>query len=111
MKQKHLFICDDDVHENMVVYIIMVGTSQREKKRAEKVQACAARFPDVFFKKWSCEICDFYSRLAEQVYPLMAPRDAVQKFHLRNTRYTSLNDVVKSLLPCCDSNVIPTQAT
>lgn len=110
MKSKYLFINDDEVHENMVVSFVMVGTSKREQSQAEKVHKIAKTSPDVFFQKWDCNVCDFFSRLAEQVYPLMSPRDAMQKFTLRNTRSTSLNDVVNNL-PSKDSSLLPTQVT
>lgn len=111
MKSKYLFINDDEVHENMIVHFVMVGTSEREQKKASRVQMCAAENKDVFWSKWDCNICDFFSRLAEQVYPLMSPRDAMQKLTLRNTRSTSLNDVVNYFLPSKDSSILPTQVT
>lgn len=111
MKSKYLFINDDEVHENMIVHIVMVGISEREQKKASRVQLCAARNKDVFWQKWDCDVCEFFSRLAEQVYPLMAPFDAMQKFSRRNTKRTSLNDVVNFLLPSKNSSLLPTQAT
>lgn len=111
MKSKYLFINDDEVHESMVVHIVMVGTSEREQKKASRVQLCAAENKDVFWSKWDCNICEFFSRLAEQVYPLMSPRDAMQKFTLRNTKSTSLNDIVNYFLPSKDSSLLPTQVT
>ena len=111
MKSKYLFINDDEVHENMIVSLVMVGTSKREQRKASRVQMCAAENKDVFWSKWDCNICEFFSRLAEQVYPLMSPRDAMQKFTLRNTRSTSLNDIVNNFLPSKDSSLLPTQVT
>lgn len=111
MKSKYVFINEDEVHESMIVHFVMVGTSEREQKKASRVQLCAAENKDVFWSKWDCNICDFFSRLAEQVYPLMSPRDAMQKFTLRNTRSTSLNDVVNNFLPSQKSSLLPTQAT
>ena len=111
MKSKYLFINEDEVHESMIVHFVMVGTSEREQKKASRVQMCAAENKDVFWSKWDCEICDFFSRLAEQVYPLMAPRDAWHKFTLRNVRHTSLSEVLESLQGVCAPSVLPTQVT
>ena len=111
MKSKYLFINEDEVHESMIVHFVMVGTSEREQKKASRVQMCAAENKNVFWSKWNCEICDFFSRLAEQVYPLMAPRDAWHKFTLRNVRHTSLSEVLESLQGVCAPSVLPTQAT
>lgn len=111
MKSKYVFINEDEVHESMIVHFVMVGTSEREQRKASHVQMCAAENKDVFWSKWDCNICDFFSRLAEQVYPLMSPRDAMQKFTLRNTRSTSLNDVVNNFLPSKNSSLLPTQVT
>lgn len=111
MKSKYLFINDDEVHENIIVHFVMVGTSEREQKKASRVQMCAAENKNVFWSKWNCEICDFFSRLAEQVYPLMAPRDAWHKFTLRNVRHTSLSEVLESLQGVCAPSVLPTQVT
>lgn len=111
MKSKYLFINDDEVHENMIVYFVMVGKSQREKSQAEKVHKIAKTSPDVFFQKWDCNVCDFFNHLAEQVYPLMAPRDAWHKFTLRNVRHTSLSEVHNSLQGVCTPSLLPTQVT
>ena len=111
MKSKYVFINEDEVHESMIVHFVMVGTSEREQKKASRVQLCAAENKNVFWSKWDCDICEFFSRLAEQVYPLMSPRDAMQKFTLRNTRSTSLNDVVNNFLPSKNSSILPTQVT
>lgn len=111
MKSKYVFINEDEVHESMIVHFVMVGTSEREQKKASRVQLCAAKNKDVFWQKWDCDVCEFFSRLAEQVYPLMSPRDAMQKFTLRNTRSTSLNDVVNFFLPSQNSSLLPTQVT
>lgn len=111
MKSKYVFINEDEVHESMIVHFVIVGTSEREQKKASRVQMCAAKNKNVFWSKWDCNICDFFSRLAEQVYPLMSPRDAMQKFTLRNTRSTSLNDVVNNFLPSKNSSLLPTQVT
>ena len=111
MKSKYVFINEDEVHESMIVHFVMVGTSEREQKKASRVQLCATRNKDVFWSKWDCDVCDFFSRLAEQVYPLMAPRDAWHKFTLRNVRHTSLSEVLESLQGVCAPSVLPTQVT
>lgn len=111
MKSKYVFINEDEVHESMIVHFVMVGTSEREQRKASRVQMYAAENKDVYWTKWDCNICEFFSRLAEQVYPLMSPRDAMQKFTLRNTRSTSLNDVVNNFLPSKNSSLLPTQVT
>lgn len=111
MKSKYVFINEDEVHESMIVHFVMVGTSEREQKKASRVQMCAAENKDVFWSKWDCNICDFFCRLAEQVYPLMAPRDAWHKFTLRNVRHTSLSEVLNSLQGVCAPSVLPTQVT
>lgn len=111
MKSKYLFINDDEVHENIIVSFVMVGTSKREQSQAEKVHKIANTSPDVFFQKWDCQVCDFFNRLAEQVYPLMAPRDAWHKFTLRNVRHTSLSEVLNSLQGVCTPSLLPTQVT
>lgn len=111
MKSKYLFINDDEVHENMIVSFVMVGTSKREQSQADKVHKIANTSPDVFFQKWDCQVCDFFNHLAEQVYPLMAPRDAWHKFTLRNVRHTSLSEVLNSLQGVCTPSLLPTQVT
>lgn len=111
MKSKYLFINDDEVHENMIVHFVMVGTSEREQRKASRVQMCAAENKDVFWSKWDCQVCDFFNHLAEQVYPLMAPRDAWHKFTLRNVRHTSLSEVLNSLQGVCTPSLLPTQVT
>ena len=49
MKSKYLFINEDEVHESMIVHFVMVGTSEREQKKASRVQMCAAENKNVFW--------------------------------------------------------------
>lgn len=92
MKSKHIFIYDDSVHENMIVRVVWVGISERDKRAASRVQLLAAKTPDAFWKKYDCDVCDFLHNLAMQLYPLLSPSGAFDKFFYQNMRQSSLQE-------------------
>lgn len=98
MKSKHIFICSEDVTPSLRVYVFMVGSSQREQAALSRLQRCAAINPDAYLAKYSSEVCEFLSRLACQLYPLMAPMDARAKFNEFNiVRPSSVSELCKSV--------------
>lgn len=100
MKQKHVFICESDVYENMRVHVLWIGNTQREQKRRDAILRAASLDKDVYFAAWDCEVCEFLRHLSEQVYPNLSPRQAFEKFNENNVIRSSLHDVediVKSL--------------
>lgn len=100
MKQKHVFICESDVYENMRVHVLWIGKSKREQKTRDAIIQCAARDKDIYFSPWNCQACEFIRRLSEQIYACLAPRQAFEKFNENNVIHSSLHDVediVKSL--------------
>lgn len=103
MKSKHIMIFEPSVHDEMRVYEIRIGISRREQAQADKLIVAAAKNHDIFFKRYSCEVCKFLQRLAEQVYDYLGPSSAWEKFHLRNVRQISLSEAVSlvtSANPC-----------
>lgn len=100
MKSKFMLLNDDEVHDQLKVYFVMVGNSRREQRQADRIFSAAAGNKDVFWKKWSCDVCDFFRKLAGQVYWYMSPNDAVQKFNECNVRHISLSEAV-SLVSLC----------
>ena len=98
MKSKHVFICSEDVTPSLRVYVFMVGTSQREQSALSRLQRCAAVNPDAYLAKFSSDVCEFLSRLACQVYPLMAPMAARAKFNEFNIiRPSSVSELCNSV--------------
>lgn len=95
MKSKHVFIQESDVHPTLRVHILWVGTSEREQRQRDRIVMAKATDKDIFFAQWSCEVCDFIDRLAEQIYDTMSPRDAWAKFHERNVVKSSLSEVLQ----------------
>lgn len=97
MKSKHVFINESEVHREMRVYYVPIGISEREKTQTSRVLITAAQCPDIYFRRYDCEVCNFLQLLAEQVYNNMSPHDAWAKFHERNVRSSSLTEIIKSL--------------
>lgn len=97
MKSKHVFINESEVHREMRVYYVPVGISKREQSQIMRVLVASAHCPDIYFKRYDCEVCNFLQLLAEQVYDNMSPRDAWAKFHERNVRSANLSEIIKSL--------------
>ena len=100
MKQKHVFICESDVYQNMRVHVLWIGKSRREQRTRDAIVRCASRDKDIYFSQWDCQACEFLRRLSEQIYDNMSPRQAFQKFNENNVIQSSLHDIeniVKSL--------------
>ena len=100
MKQKHVFICESDVYENMGVHVLWIGKSQREQRERDALIRIASVDKDVYFARYDCATCEFLRRLSEQIYVNLAPRQAFEKFNENNVIQSSLHDVediVKSL--------------
>lgn len=100
MKQKHVFICESDVYENMRVHVFFIGQSKREQRKRDAILRAASLDKDIYFAAWDCQACEFVRRLSEQIYSSLAPRQAFEKFNENNVIHSSLHDVediVKSL--------------
>ena len=93
MKQKHVFICESDVYENMRVHVLWIGKSQREQRERDALIRVASVDKDVYFAQYDCAACEFLRRLSEQIYPCLAPRQAFEKFYENNVIQSSLHDV------------------
>lgn len=93
MKQKHLFICESDVYENMRVHVFFIGQSHREQQKRDRLIRAASLDKDIYFAAWDCQACEFLRRLSEQIYDNMSPRQAFQKFNENNVIHSSLQDV------------------
>lgn len=100
MKQKHVFICESDVYENMRVHVLWIGRTKSDQKIHDAILRAASLDKDVYFAVWNCEVCEFLRHLSEQVYPNLSPRQAFEKFNENNLTQSTLCDVlqiVKSL--------------
>ena len=95
MKQKHVFICESDVYENMRIHVIWIGNTQREKRKRDAILRAASLDKDIYFTLWDCQSCEFFRRLAEQIYPELSPRHALEKLSANNVIQSSLDDVIK----------------
>ena len=97
MKEKHVFICESDVYENMRVHVLWIGKSQREQRERDALIRVASVDKDVYFARYDCAACEFLRRLSEQIYVNLAPRQAFEKFYENNVIQSSLKDVLNIL--------------
>lgn len=93
MKQKHVFICESDIYENMRVHVFFIGQSSREQRKRDAILRAASLDKDIYFSTWDCQACEFLRRLSEQIYTCLGPRQAFAKFCENNVIHSSLRDV------------------
>lgn len=97
MKCKHIFINECDVTDNMRVHVIWIGESRRDQEKRDRVTLAASKCRDIYFQRYSFEVCEFLGKLSMQLYPNMSPRQASEKFYECNVKNSSLDDVLKNI--------------
>ena len=98
MKSKFIFIFDDRVHDGLQVHHVMIGISEREQRAAAKIEKAACSDPNIFFKKYDQNVCDFLIKLSCQLYPTLSPSAAKSKFFIFNEKFNETPQQCLSLI-------------
>lgn len=95
MTKKHILIVESEVHTEMRVWFVLVGSSERDERRKCYLCRSAAQDADIYFSLYNLQVCEFLRQLAKQVYPGLSPDAAHTRFHIRNVRYLRSDEAVK----------------
>lgn len=95
MTKKHVLIVESEVHADMRVWFVLVGSSERDERRKCYLCRSAMQDADIYFSLYNMQVCEFLRQLATQVYPGLSPADAQTRFHVRNVRTLRSDEAVK----------------
>lgn len=95
MTKKHVLIVENEVHADMRVWFVLVGSSARDEQRKCYLCRSTTQDADIYFSLYNMPMCEFLRQLAMQVYPGLSPDAAHTRFHIRNVRYLRSDEAVK----------------
>lgn len=95
MTKNHVLIVEKEVHADMRVWFVLVGSSARDEQRKCYLCRTARLDADIYFSLYNMQVCEFLRKLAMQVYPGLSPADAHSRFNLRNVRTLRSDEAVK----------------
>lgn len=95
MTKKHVLIVENEVHADMRVWFVLVGSSERDERRKCYLCRSAAQDANIYFSLYDMQVCKFLHQLSTQVYPGLSPNAAHSRFHVRNVRYLKSDEAVK----------------
>lgn len=68
MKSRFVYINTAEVTQDLKVYSVYIGTSRRARLLIDRVTLLSRRSPNVYFAKYSHDVCDFLCNLAVQLH-------------------------------------------
>ena len=95
MTKKHVLIVENEVHADMRVWFVLVGSSARDAQRKCYLCRSAMQDADIYFSLYNMQVCDFLRQLATQVYPGLSPAAAHSRFYVRNVRALRSDEAVR----------------
>lgn len=95
MTKKHVLIVENEVHADMRVWFVLVGSSARDEQRKCYLCRSAMQDADIYFSLYNMQVCDFLRQLATQVYPGLSPAAAHSRFYVRNVRTLRSDEAVR----------------
>ena len=95
MTKKHVLIVEKEVHADMRVWFVLVGSSARDEQR--KCYLCRSAMQDtgIYFSLYNMEVCKFLHQLSTQVYPYLSADAAYFRFNIRNVHTLRSDEAVK----------------
>lgn len=95
MTKKHCLIVEKEVHADMRVWFVLVGSSARDEQRKCYLCRSAMLDADIYFSLYNMEVCKFLHQLSTQVYPGLSADAAYLRFMIRNVRTLRSDEAVK----------------
>jgi len=68
MKSRFVYINSAEVTQDLKVYSVYLGTSRRDRLLVDRLALLSRHSTNVYFEKYSQEVCDFLSKLAVQLH-------------------------------------------
>lgn len=95
MTKKHVLIVENEVHADMRVWFVLVGSSERDERRKCYLCRSAMLDADIYFSLYNMQVCKFLHRLSTQVYQDLSADAAYLRFNIRNVRTLRSDEAVK----------------
>lgn len=103
MKSRFIYINSAEVTQDLKVYSVYLGTSGREQQLVDRLTLLSRHSTNVYFAKYSHEVCDFLNRLAVQLHSCAG--NPLNAFYELNHRWVNVKEFRKILSPSYPSNV------
>lgn len=103
MKSRFIYINSAEVTQDLKVYSVYLGTSRREQQLIDRLTLISRHSTNVYFKKYSHEVCDFLSHLAVQLHG--CTNHPINAFYELNHKWVNVKEFRKILHPSYQSNV------
>ena len=107
MKSRFIYINSAEVTQDLKVYSVYLGTSRREQQLIDRLTLLSRHSTNVYFAKYSHEVCDFISHLAVQLHGCTTrPLNA---FYELNHKWVNVKEFRK-ILPTSYQSYVKTQS-
>ena len=103
MKSRFIYINSAEVTQDLKVYSVYLGTSRREQQLIDRLTLLSRHSTNVYFAKYSHEVCDFLGNLAVQLHGCTA--NPLNAFYELNHKWVNVKEFRKILPPSYQSNV------
>lgn len=103
MKSRFVYINSAEVTQDLKVYSVYLGTSRREQQLIDRLTLLSRHSTNIYFKKYSHEVCDFLGNLAVQLNGCTT--NPLNAFYELNHKLVSSKELQKILSPSYLSNV------
>ena len=103
MKSRFIYINAAEVTQDLKVFSVYLGTSRREQLLIDRLTLLSRHSTNIYFKKYSQEVCDFISHLAVQLHGCTV--NPINAFYELNHKWVNVKEFKKILSPSYQSNV------
>ena len=104
MKSRFVYINSAEVTQDLKVYSVYLGTSKRDRSLVDRLTLLSRHSTNVYFAKYSQEVCDFLSKLAVQLHGCTT--NPLNAFYELNHRWVTSKEFRKIFIsPSYQSNV------
>lgn len=97
MKSRFIYISAAEVTQDLKVYSVYLGTSRREQLLIDHLTLLSRHSTNIYFKKYSHEVCDFLGNLAVQLHGCTV--NPLNAFYELNHKWVNVKEFRKILPP------------
>lgn len=95
MKSRFVFINSKKVTQDLKVYSVCLGTSKRDRLLVDSLTLLSRHSTNIYFAKYSHEVCDFISHLAGQLHGCTT--NPLNAFYELNHKWVNVKEFRKIL--------------
>ena len=97
MKSRFIYINSEEVTQDLKVYSVYLGTSRREQQLIDRLTLLSRHSTNVYFAKYSHEVCVFLILLAVQLHGYTT--HPLNAFYELNHKWVNVKEFRKILHP------------